>query len=178
MSRDDHHGPIDPALIALETALGGLVPAADPSARDRILYRAGAASVRPRRSSSGLWMALAASLGAVALGEGALLARRPVVERIVIAGPPEPAPMPMPAPAQVEPVPIASEERVATSIPMPLTPAARLSWQIARFGLDGLPARPSPVSWERTGDRTSNGSEWHLREELLREFGETGGPAS
>lgn len=178
MSRHDDE-PIDPELIALETAMGGLVPAVDPAARDRILYRAGAASVRPTRTSSGLWMALAASLGMVALGEGALLARRPVVERIVVMGPPQPAAMPTPTVVPIEPDPPVPEERVVVSIPTPITPTALLSWQIARYGLDGLPARPSPVVWGGTTDnRTGNASEWHLREELLREFGGMGGPAS
>jgi hypothetical protein len=170
MSRDEP-GSIDLELTALETALGGLAPAASRVDRDALMFRAGAASVRAgrARSTPRLWPALVASLAVLALGEGVLLARRPVVvERVVVAQ------APAPAVSAAEALPASPPAASAIATP-PATPAGRLEWQLARYGLDALPAAP-PGAWSGpAGEGPPSGL--RLRERLLREF-EPGGPAS
>lgn len=184
MSGHDHE-PIDAALTAMEQTLQGLAPHPGALSRDRILFQAGAASSRPNRmrTTSGPWKALAASLALLAMGEGVLLSRRPVVvERVVVQAPPASAPLAVvreePETPAVEPV--AAVDPAPYSMSIPRTPAARLSWQIARYGLDGLP--PSPAGM---GGGVANGKgagsglirAFELREALLREL-EPGGPTS
>lgn len=189
MSRHDDE-PIAPELTAMEQALQGLAPRSpDRRLRDQILFQAGAASAHSRRSraSGRLWMATAAALGMVAMGEGVLLSQRPVVERVIVQAPPVPAPSPGIKPSLVhveqetkptpEPAPKSVAPAWATSIPS--TPSALLSWQVARYGLDGLPPSPSAMGWgTATGDGKGAASAWEMREALFRELGIEGGPTS
>jgi hypothetical protein len=149
----------EPELSEIESALGSLAPTRSRVDRDLVMYQAGRTSVRPGQSGPRGWMAVAAACGLVALGEGALLARRPaerVVERIVVVR--EPAAPPVgPSLESVEAQPPAPSRR-----PPETGPAAhdRLAWQVLRYGLDGLPApRPSMGS-----DRPA--SQRSLREEI------------
>lgn len=94
-------------LTEIEAALGSLAPAPSRLDRDLVLFRAGQARpVRSRPTSSRLWPALAASLAALAIVQGVMLAARPgprVVERIVyIATPAAPSVSQTPAPAVAE----------------------------------------------------------------------------
>jgi hypothetical protein len=179
MSRESGGPPIDPELTALEGALGGLVPAASRISRDQLMFRAGAASVAAAgraRSPFRPWPVLAASLAVLALGEGVLLARRPVVERVVVVR----APLP-PAVASAVVADSAPDARPAPppgpAIGPPRTPAGRLEWQLARYGLDALPATPPPVAWGAGASGEAPPSALRLRETLLREL-EPGGPKS
>ena len=132
----------EPELSEIEAALGSLVPSRSRVDRDRVMYQAGRASSRPAPSGRRPWIAVAASLGLVALGEAALLARAPS-ERVVFVR--EPAPSPAGPALEVASVrPPASGPRPPGPSP-DLGPGAhnRLAWQVLRYGLDGLPA-PSP----------------------------------
>lgn len=139
------HEPVPPdaELSALEAALGSLFPARSRIDRDRVMFEAGAASVRPRSDGRRPWMALAASLAALALGEAVLLARPApprIVERIVTV--PAPAPSPTPAPIADPPQPVDGEP-IAGLASLGQTAQERLAGQVLRYGLDGLPAPPA-----------------------------------
>ena len=133
-----------PDLTDFEAALGSLRPT--PTAgRDRILFRAGVASVAGR-SRRRAWPALAAGLAAVAIGEAAMLAHRPppqIVERIVVIR----------EPTSTKPGPPPGTVAVANPIPStPTTPTGqgwsartRLTDQLLRQGLEGLPNSTSSV---------------------------------
>jgi hypothetical protein len=145
----------EPDLTEIEAALGSLAPSRGRVDRDLVMYQAGRASARAARSGRRGWMAVAASLGLVALGEAALLARRPperVVERLVVVREPAPAAV-SPAVEVAEPPPSPSPE---------LGPGSRdrLAWQVLRYGLDGLPAPGPSAGADREPSRQS------LREEL------------
>jgi hypothetical protein len=164
MSHDEPESP-DPGLNALESALGSLVPARSRIDRDVIMFGAGEASAMTRRHRGGRsWRAAAAGLALVALGEGALLARRPperVVEELVVVHVPAPAAVPA-VPAAEEPAP-----RPAGSLPaLGHTAYERLTAQVLRCGLDGLPASPSARASDPAPSPASSGS--LLNEELRR----------
>jgi len=138
MPLEDEDASDRPDLTDFEAALGSLQPA--PTAhRDRILFRAGQASV-PGRSRQRLWPTLAAGLAAVAVGEAAMLAPRPppqIIERIVVIR----------EPTSTKPKP--SPIKVAVADPVLSTPTppngqgwaarTRLTDQLLRQGLEGLP---------------------------------------
>jgi hypothetical protein len=163
----------DPNLSAIEAALGALVPARSQIDRDRLMFRAGQAAARPSPSGRRAWIATAASLALVALGEAALLAHRPpprVVERVIVVR--EPAPVAPP------------DDRIVAEKPAP-RPAAhplslgntayeRLASQVIRYGLDGLPASPS-AGW--TDPRPWPPSSGLLLHEELRKILNPGDPS-
>jgi hypothetical protein len=150
------HNALDPELSGIEDALGSLAPAQGRLDRDRVMFRAGQAAHRPSPLGRHLWVAIAATTGLIALGEAALLARRPtpqVIERVVVVR--EPA----------LPSDVPHDERTTTQAP-PLqrllppegpsslgsTAYERLASQVLRYGLDGLPtplsgAGSDPVPW-------------------------------
>jgi len=122
------------------------------------------------------WIAAAAALAAVALGEGVLLANRPaptVVERIVVvqADPPAP-PAPVVEPEKVRENPVASAPR--PTFGPGRTPHDRLTWQVLRYGLDGLPA-PVKSAWTDREPHAET-SRQMLEAELLHIL-ETGDPS-
>lgn len=174
---DQYDEPTDDELIAFEASLKSLVPARSRSDRDALIFRAGQAAAPARHSR--FWIATAASLAAVALGEGALLANRPapgVVEKIVVVQAPVPAPVPA-----IEP----EKPREEPPVPAPLPPANpqfgpgrtaydRLTWQVLRYGLDGLPA-PVKSAWRGHEPRIET-SRQMLRDEL-RNLLEPGDPS-
>ncbi|MDR3639667.1 MAG: hypothetical protein P4L84_38055 [Isosphaeraceae bacterium] len=139
----------DPELSALENALGALAPAKSRIDRDRVMFLAGQAAARPPILGRRAWMAIAASLGIVALGEAGLLALHTApktLEKIVVVR--EPAIVP-PSPQinvpRPESLPADSADG-ATSLGR--TAYERLAGQVLRYGLDGLPASPAPsASW-------------------------------
>ncbi len=134
-----------PDLSDLELALGSLAPT-PLAARDRILFEAGRASGMggSARRLRGVWPSLAAGFGLIALGEAALLARRPtpevVVRTVVVREPALPQ-------REAAPTRVVDAEPVVPLPPAPsfapMTARDRLNDQILRFGLDGLPA-PTP----------------------------------
>jgi hypothetical protein len=138
------HLPLDPELSAVESALGSLAPARSRIDRDAVMYQAGRASTRPAILRRWGWPAVAATLAALALGEAALLARRPevqVVERLVV----------VPAPAVPSTGTVVSRETAAPERygPLDRAPGAaetdyeRLCRQVVRYGLDALPGPPT-----------------------------------
>lgn len=134
--------PSDPEINAIEAALKSLVPARGWIDRDRVMFRAGQASVRRSSLSGRAWGAIAASLGLIALGEAALLANRPsprIVERVVIEPPVATVPDPIVAGAPAS---------IPSGLPLSLGQTAyeRLAGQVLRYGLDGLPASPTAGS--------------------------------
>lgn len=148
----------DPEPTTIEAALGALVPARFPINRDLVMFQAGQASARRSSRRSRPWIALAASLALIALGEAALLARRPspqVVDRVIVVR--EPAPVPL-EPAD-EPIVVAHSPTPRPDVrPLSLgrTNHQRLAALVIRYGLDGLPASPKGVWTEsRTWPATS-----------------------
>jgi len=163
----------DHELNSVESALGSLVPSRSRVDRDRVMFLVGQASVRRSSIGSRAWVAVAASLAMVAIGEGALLMRRPpveVVERVVYV--PQPAP---------------SAERIAVELGVPVASQSsrvdfamakrsldQLTAQLLRFGLDGLPEAPA-ASWGSAGP--SPVSSQRLLQEELRKILDPGGPS-
>jgi len=151
-------------LKAIEAALGSLVPARSRIDRDLVMFRAGQASVRPSRLGRRAWTAIAASLGLIAVGEGALLAYRPPPQTVVVFREPATAPIdsiPEPGAAEV-PVPPPFER----SLSLGQTAYERLAAQVLRYGLDGLPASPTVAS--SASERRPASSGQMLQEELHR----------
>ena len=148
--------PPDPELTAIASALGSLSPAKSRVDRDRLMYEAGRASARPGVLARGGWPAVAAAFAALALGEAAVLARRPesrIVERLVYVAPPAPAPSaPNPDDTAVEaaPAPVWGDPFIG-STGLAGTDYQRLLDQMLRFGLDALPDSPSFASVGRGG---------------------------
>lgn len=145
MPLDHDPGPDD--LEAWAAQLRSLEPAR-PVSRDEILFRAGQAAARRRgRGLLPSWPSVAAGLAAAVLGEAALVATRPeprVIERVVFVDRAAPAITAAPIPAAPrDPGPPASPVRSVE-----LSPRARATDQIARFGLDALtdPVIGSPPS--------------------------------
>jgi hypothetical protein len=163
--------PPETAMNEIEAALGSLIPARSRVDRDRVMFRAGQASIRrPPSSGRRAWMAIAASLALVASGEGILLARRPppeVVERIVVVR--EPANLPIvPHDGRV----VSSDQasvpiRPARSLGLGATAHERMTDQVLRYGLDGL---PRSVSVSRGGSEPRPLSP---RQQLLEEIRNT-----
>ena len=137
----------DNGLTDLEQALGALRPVSHIQ-RDQILFLAGqrsAAPPQPGRFCTKLWPALAASLAVVVLGQGVLLARRPLKEievvYVQVPQPPAPAPVTPQATALAQIPTAAIRPQRWLDAPGP-TATNRLSWQLIRYGLDALPATP------------------------------------
>jgi len=171
----DQDESLNEDLNALESALKSLAPRRSRLDRDSLIFRAGQASVpaRPPR----FWIATAAGLAALALGEGAMLANRPeptVVERIVVVQAPAP-------PIEPEKPPEIAQAPAPQSPPRPrpmIGPGQsaydRLTWQVLRYGLDGLPA-PIKSAWTDR-DPTRESSRQMIQEEL-RNILEPGDPS-
>ncbi len=152
----------DPGLNALESALKALAPARARVDRDRVMFRAGQASVRQAFPGRKGWMTLAASLALVALGEGAMLALRPsprVVEKLIVIR--EPA-------GHSSPAPVAIRTPAAGSFRSLKTDHERRMWQVLLYGLDGLPATPATARADR--QPRPGASRNDLREELRKDF--------
>ncbi len=136
--------PHDSEMNELETALGALVPANSQIDRDRVMFLAGEASFRRLVVQRRWWMAIAASLGVVALGEAGVLAFRPpvrIVEKVVVReNPVAPTPVQVVAPRTETPPPA----RVDFALSLDRTAYERLAGQVLRYGLDGLPTSPVP----------------------------------
>jgi hypothetical protein len=164
------HEPIppDPELNPIEAALDSLAPARSRIDRDRVMFRAGQATMRPTRPGPRVWMGITAGLTAIALGEAALLAYRPpprIIERVVVVREPAPAPIhpPLEHAATQAPTPPTARTTTVSFGPGQIA-RERLAWQVLRYGLDGL---PTPPSAERSGpERSPTFSRQLLQEEL------------
>lgn len=157
----------DPGLNAIEAALGSLAPARSRIDRDLVMFRAGQASVRPSRT--GLWYrnAIAASFALIALGEGVLLAHRPpprIVKEVVVIREPAPASVPVVPPVEQSVAKVPESLPNERSLSLGQTAYERLTSQVFRYGLDGLPASPTVAS--PGSGPTSSGQMLH--EELRR----------
>jgi hypothetical protein len=154
--------PTEPELNALAAALAGLAPARTRIDRDRLMFQAGQASAQASIGGGRPWIALAATLGLVAVGEAVLLARRPApraTARLVAAAPPSTSPTPSPPP----PPPRRPFE---PSLALGQTAYERRVGQILRYGLDGLPAGPTFGDPDAAPERVP--SRQLLREEVQR----------
>jgi hypothetical protein len=158
----------DPELTAIEGVLGSLVPARSRIDRDLVMFRAGQASVRSSRLGRWGWHTIAASLAMIALGEGVLLARRPPPRIVVVVREPETVPAP------VVPVPEQSVAEAPGTVPteyprsLGQTDYERLTAQVLRYGLDGLPAyRPVASSASVSGPRPASAGQM-LQSELSK----------
>ena len=69
--------PSDPELTDIESALGQLVPVPSRLDRDRLMFDAGAALVRPAPRRKWVWPSLAATLAVGLASESFVLAVRP-----------------------------------------------------------------------------------------------------
>ncbi|WZO95802.1 hypothetical protein EP7_002772 [Isosphaeraceae bacterium EP7] len=161
---------LDPDLNALESGLAALPPSRPRLDRDRLMYEAGRASVG-QTTNRHAWLA-AACVTALAVVEGVLLVNRPgprVVELLVVD---EPARATVPAAVKSRPEPIPAPVRSRPSSPLVdaflggETPYQRLTGQVLRFGLDGLPPSP-PAAWAAVEDSPKTPRE-QLRDELRR----------
>jgi len=139
----------DPGLNAIEEALCSLSRADSRIDREHVMYRAGQASVRTSRWGRRVSNTIAASLALVAFGEGVLLAHRPaarIVEKVVVVHEPATAPAsirPLPKQKVAEaPVALSSEDSLSRGE----AAYERLTSQVLRYGLDGLPASPMVTS--------------------------------
>ncbi len=165
----------DPELNAIEAALGSLVPARSQIDRDLVMFRAGQASVRAARSGQRAWTAVAASLALVALGEGALLANRPtpqIVKEVVVIHEPAPAPIKPPSEQNVAEMPESLTN--VRYLSLGETAYERLTAQVLRYGLDGLPASPAVASPASGPGPASSGQ---MLQEELRRLLNTGDPS-
>ena len=159
----------DPEMNAIEAALGALVPARSRIDRDLVMFRAGQASVRPSRTGLRAWNAIAASLALVALGEGVLLAHRlppQIVERVVVIREPAPALAAVVPPIEQSVAEVPESLPIERSLSLGQTAYERLTSQVLRYGLDGLPVSPTVASpgsgpWPATSGQM-------LQEELRR----------
>jgi len=162
----------DPELNAVESVLGSLVPARSRIDRDRLMFRAGQASVHSSPSRRGYWNVVAASLALIALGEAALLAHGPpvqVLEKVVVVREQAKAPVDLPSEPTVD---REWESRPTGSLfSLGQTPYERLAGQVLRYGLDGLPASPS-AAW--ADSRPSPASSGEMLQEELRRILEPG----
>jgi hypothetical protein len=162
----------DPELAAMEAALAALAPARSRVDRDRVMFAAGRAAARAR-TGRGVWMALAASFGIVALAEAAFIARRPAVvtERVVVITTPG-GPVPRTAPTD------SAADRPGVTAealpPLARTDYERLSDQILRYGLDGLPD-PPPAALVHSERRPA--PTWEQLREEFREVLDPGDPS-
>ncbi len=163
--------PRDPELNAVESALGSLTPAPVRLDRDRVMFRAGQvrATVRTTATQRWAWPAIAASLAAVALGEGIMLNNRPdptsrVVERLVVVREPAPESPPTPEPPPetptTAPVVILSQRPEPEHATWSLWPSSSrydvaLRRQVLRFGVEGLP-EPPPLVMQSTDERPAS----------------------
>jgi len=137
MPLDEH----DPGLAGLEAALAALVPMPGRIDRDTLLFRAGQASVSSRGWA---WPAAAMALGLLATTLGVVLAAglpHAPIERVVYVTIKEPPPsvqvLPTPEPKAVSPGPIAVSQSPMSYL--------QLERQVARWGLDGVPAMPEAL---------------------------------
>ncbi len=165
--------PQDSGLKAVEAALGSLAPARSRIDRDLVMFRAGQASARRASSGRRPWMAAAAGLASVALGEAAFMARRPppvVVERVVVVREPAPAPAALSNAESVAQTPMPAAWRPSEGSPgLGESAYERLSSQVIRYGLDGL---PGPLSSGGAGPAPSPVfSRQSLQEELRKDLG-------
>lgn len=173
----EHVSP-DPELNTIEAALGSLAPARSRIDRDRVMFRAGQAAVRPSSSGRRTWVAIAASLALIALGEAAVLAHRPppqVIETVVVVHEPETTRVGPPPGRAVIPAPVLPEARPPGGyLGLGQTTHQRLAGQVLRYGLDGLSAPPlaawsDPEPWPAPSH--------HLRQEELRKILHPGDPS-
>ena len=163
--------PNDPELNAIAASLGSLEPARSRIDRDLVMFRAGQASVRPSRLRRRAWNVIAASLALVALGEGVLLAHRPppqIVKEVVVVREPvtAPAPLPVVPPVEHSVAEVPESLPIERSLSLGETAQERLTSQVLRYGLDGLPASPTVASSPSEPWPTTSGQ--MLQEELRR----------
>jgi hypothetical protein len=161
----------DPELNAIEAALGSLVPARSRIDRDLVMFRAGQASVRPSRTGLGAWNAIAASLALIALGEGVLLAHRPppqIVKEVMVIREPTTAPVRAPVVPPLEQSVVAVPESlpIERSLSLGQTAYERLTSQVLRYGLDGLPVSSTVAASASEPWPTTSGQ--MLQDELRR----------
>lgn len=138
------HNAVDPELNAIENALGSLTPSRSRLDRDRLMFRAGQASARPAPVGKRLWIAVAAGTGLIALGEAAMLAHRPapqIIEKVIVVRDREPVVDDTPTEPIVAQAP--AFRGFGDSPSFGPTAYERLSSQVFRYGLDGLPTPPS-----------------------------------
>lgn len=163
----------DPELAAVAAALRSLKPTPSRLDRDLVMFQAGQASARPSRWVVWAPRSIAAGLALVAMGEGALLARRPepqIIERVVEA----PAPPAPPAPIEPRPEPFVEHATPDPDLALGRTDHERLTLQVLRYGLDGLPAT------NRSGWTTSEspaGSQAEMLRDELRQILDPGDPS-
>jgi len=147
----------DPELTDIESALGRLVPVPSRLDRDRLMFDAGAGTVRSARQRRWVWPSIAATLAVALASESLVLAVRPgprVIERIVVVR--ESAPASLTSPASDAAVPhlapasalsdTRSSERHSLEDAWPAaSDYQRIQDLVLRLGLDALPERTSPL---------------------------------
>jgi len=166
----------DHDLIAFENALGSLAAGRSRLDRDRLMFQAGQASALNRPSPWGLtlWKTAASSFALIAFGEAMFLASRPAnppVERVVVV---VREPAPAPAPETVVP-PVSPLPTGRLSLPLGTTPSERLTAQLLRYGLDGLPAPLSGRDPSLSDGPVPSSRQWLQTE--LHKLLEPGGPS-
>jgi hypothetical protein len=132
----------DAEIAALENALAGLVPVSGKINRDRILFRAGQASMQRHRW---IWPAATGGMALVAAVLGGVLAwgPQPTPEKQIVYFKEAPKPAPR-AHQWEEPKPALAPSTQAEAIEPAgsQSPYFQMQNQLLRWGLDGLPALP------------------------------------
>jgi hypothetical protein len=147
----------DPELKDIESALGQLIPVPSRLDRDKLMFAAGAATLRPARQRPWVWPSVAAMLAVALASESLVLAVRPgprVIERVVVVHESAPANSTSPSPntAIERRVPAGELADAGSSEWQSLEPAwpaatdyQRIQELVLRLGVDALPERQSPL---------------------------------
>jgi hypothetical protein len=142
-----------------------------------VMFRAGQATVRPSRLGRQAWNAIAASLALIACGEGVLLAHRPplqIVKEVVVIREPATTPSPVVPPLEQKVAEVPESLPMERSLSLGQTAYERLTSQVLRYGLDGLPASPTVASPASGPSPASSGQ---MLQEELRKLLKPGDPS-
>jgi hypothetical protein len=146
----------EPDLTDIESALAGLVPVPSRLDRDKLMFKAGAASARSAPPRRWVWPAVAATFAVALISESFVMAIRPgprVIERVVVVREPAPASATsapayavelLPAPAALANDSRSSEASFLASSWEVNAEYRRIEDLVLRLGPDALPERASP----------------------------------
>jgi hypothetical protein len=172
--------PLDPELRTIEEALGQLAPARSRLDRDRLMFQAGALSVRSAPRHRWVWPSIAAALALLAMSETIVLAVRPGARVVLVQ-----SPAPQEPPVSPRPVELLSDAEPSRSTAPDLwlpgdSAGLWLKRQVLRFGLEGLPD-PPPLLTQTRGSAPALSSDSNpdtpLRRYELDKVLDLGGPS-
>jgi hypothetical protein len=145
----------EPDLTDIESALAGLVPVPSRLDREKLMFKAGAASARSTPVRRWVWPSVAAAFAIGMISETVVVAIRPgprVIERVVVVREPAPAGLTTPTSNAAALTPSSadapndtrsSETRFLTSSWTATPEYQRIEELVLRLGLDAVPERTS-----------------------------------